>query len=87
MDSCLFVEVKGMQEADELRFRAFDEQNQEVKLEASGYQGRQGGSLARVYTPTFKTLTNGAITRLEIVVSRPLDFECFIDPAEVELGR
>jgi hypothetical protein len=87
MQPFLFVEVKGMQNADELRFRAFDEQNQELKLEASGYHGRQGGSSTRVYTPIFTTLTNGVITRLEVVVSRSLDFEFFVNPAEVKQTR
>jgi hypothetical protein len=83
----LLVEVKGMQGADELRFRAFDEQGHEVKVEANGYQGRQGGSQERVYTPSFRTLTNGVIAKLEFVVSRGLDFECYVNPAEVKMVR
>ncbi len=82
----LVLEISGMQDRDELRLRTIDSFGHEVSLECNGYHSRQASPTrpaCRVYTPTLEAFTNRAIARLELLVSRPLDFEFFVNPADV----
>lgn len=76
----LFLEIDGMTERDGVLWRAFDDQGRELALENPlGYSIRSG-TQTRVYQLEFASVTNAVISRLEIAVSRGLEFEFCIDP-------
>lgn len=76
----LFLEVSGMGDRDGVFWRAFDSEGRGVKMESPrGYSFRSGTQI-RVYQPEFASVTNAVISRLEIAVSRALEFEFSLDP-------
>lgn len=77
------LRVAGLGEFDELRCRLVDAQGRAIESTHRGYQTTSGG--ARNYVPVFESDHPGGPVTLEIVISRPLIFEFFIDPAEVNL--
>jgi hypothetical protein len=71
---------------DEVRFRLRDDAGREVKLtEDSGSHGLQGGG--RMFLRSFERPTNAVTLTLEVLVSRPLSFEFFLDPAEIPTAK
>ena len=75
----LFLEIAGMYPHDGVLWRAFDAQGRDLKLAGAGHFVSRGAQ-HRVYQPEFATATNAVISRLEIAVSRALEFEFCLDP-------
>lgn len=79
----LLVEVKNAQPDDEVFIGLLDEQSHAVQLERDG--GWSGGrSGVRYYRRDFERPANVQSVKLEIVVSRPLEFEFLVNPADVQ---
>lgn len=79
----LLVEVKNAQPDDEVFIGLLDEESRAVKLEPDG--GWSGGrSGVRYYRRDFERPANVQSVKLEIVVSRPLEFEFLVNPADVQ---
>jgi hypothetical protein len=77
----MWTTVSGMGDDDELRVRAFNDSGEERGLNANrGYSPGPNGE--RVYMLDLP-FTNGLLARLEMVVSRPLKFEFYVDPKAV----
>lgn len=85
--SFLLVNATGLLDRDELRLHLTDDQGRDIPLdESSGYHYRNG-SRTRVYQRGF-TITNSTPSlSLEIIVSRSLEFEFFINPADIALPQ
>lgn len=82
-DRFMLIEVRGIGWEDEVRFRLRDDSGREVQLlEGQGSHGLRGGG-GRGFLRRFARPEEGATLTLEVVVSRPLQFEFMVNPAEV----
>jgi hypothetical protein len=82
----LLVGVRDLAGDEEVRFRLRDAAGRELKLnnDLTSY-GLTGGG--RMFQRSFERPTNAATLTLEMVVSRPLRFEFFFDPAEIQKAK
>lgn len=79
----LLLETHGIGWDDKILFRLRDQAGREIKLyDNQGRDGLAGGG--QMHLREFDYPTNATGLSLEVVVSRPLDFEFFISPAQVK---
>lgn len=79
----LLLEVRNAQPEDEIFIGVLDEQGRSVKLERDG--GWSGGrSGVQYYRRDFERPENMQSLNLTIVVSRPLEFEFLVKPADLQ---
>jgi hypothetical protein len=83
--SFFLVDVDGAEPNDEIRFRLLEEQGTEVKINQNGYQSSSKSQ--RTYQPKFTPPDDAKSLTLEIIVSRPREFEFMINPAEIKRAQ
>lgn len=66
----------------DVRFRLIGSDGREIKVQNSGWGGRNGGG--RRYQQKFDLTNDVATITLEVIVSRPRVFEFLVNPAEVQ---
>jgi len=80
----IILEAAGAQKTDEITLSLADEDGREIKLDdPKGYYGRSGPPGRRLYARSFSVRPDTKHVSLEIIVSRSLEFEFLIDPAEI----
>jgi hypothetical protein len=81
--SFVLVELKNVQENDDIDFEMRDDAGNEIKLNDSrGYNGKSGGG--RVYLVEFTPATEAKALNLAVIVNRPLEFEFMVNPADLK---
>ena len=79
----LLLETKGVRWEDETRLRLTDQAGNEVKVEDSaGSTGAANGGIMRQWKLTLPT--NTTALSLEVIVSRPLTFDFFVNPRDAQ---
>jgi hypothetical protein len=79
--SFFLVQVQHAQPDDEIEFHVHDDQGRDVKITSNGQQGELNG--IRMYQPQFTPPDDARFVNLDVIVSRPLVFEFFVNPADV----
>ena len=77
----IFVEMSNVGADDDVRFQLADANGREIKLEAQGYNTSNN---RRVYVERIQPSEVARPMNLEIIVSRPLEFEFTIDPKKIQ---
>jgi hypothetical protein len=79
----VLLETRGATWDDETRIRVTDQDGRELKLdEGQGASGHDGGVMTLV--PKFTLPTNTTALTFEVIVSRALTFDFFVNPREVQ---
>jgi hypothetical protein len=80
-----FIEVTGLEPVDLVQFQLRSDGGREIKLDDGSYSFRAaGGAKTRVYQRRFVPPPDVGRVSLDLMVSRGLPFEFFIDPKAVE---
>jgi hypothetical protein len=77
----LFVEVRNLHPEDDIQFHIRDESGRYVQVLDRGYSGLNADG--RMYHPSFVLPNDAKSVSVQILVSRPLQFEFLVDPADV----
>jgi hypothetical protein len=85
--SFFLIEAVGVKPRDDIRFRALDEQGREVKLDSSSGAYGSGRANTWTYKRGFAPPDGVKSVTLEIIISRPREFEFVINPAEIKRAQ